>query len=74
MKKFDIVKLINEQSCKKYGLNNDMHGIFVEENLNMLKILFFNPKSTGDYILRDIEKQDIQIDDEKLPKEIQNVF
>lgn len=71
MKKLDLIRLINEKPYVKNNLQKDMHGIVVNE-INPISVLFFNPKNIGNYaIVKIINVQDIIVEKEKLPKEIQ---
>ncbi len=70
MKKFDLIKLKNEEPYKQYNLEKNMHGIVLECNYNILNVLFFNPKNLGDYIIIKISKNDVVEEKEKLPENI----
>ena len=70
MKKFDLIKLINEKPYLKNNLEKDMHGIFVEERGDFLAVLFFNPKNVGDYAVIDIKRNDVVVEKEALPNEV----
>ncbi len=72
MKKFDLITLKNEEPYYKHNLEKDMHGIILENNLNTLKVLFFNPKNQGEYIVAKINACDVVADKEKLPENILN--
>lgn len=70
MKKFDLIKLKNEEPYRQYNLEKNMHGIVLECNFNILNVLFFNPKNLGDYIIIKIRKNDVVEEKEKLPENI----
>lgn len=72
MKKYNIVKLINEKPYSAYGLEKDMRGIVIEEVSNTSKVLFFNPQNVGDYTISTLNNRDLICEEEQLPKEIKN--
>lgn len=67
MKKFDLVRLINEKNYLKNGLKKDVRGIVVCVNLSFVDVLFFNPENIGDYAIVKVDKSDIAEEKEKLP-------
>lgn len=67
MKKFDLVRLINERKYLNNGLKKDMRGIVVTEGLSFVEVLFFNPDNVGDFAIVPIDKNDIVMENEKLP-------
>ena len=71
MKKLDLVKLINDKQYLKHNLQKDMRGIVVgcEKNGKVLT-LFFNPHNIGEYVVVEINSQDIIVEKEKLPKDM----
>lgn len=74
MKKFDLVKLINN---KPYLLNNlkiGDHGLIIEIVLDKIKVLFFNQQNIGDYAVIDIKIEDLEREEQKLPNNILNEF
>lgn len=70
MKKLDLVKLINERPYIENGLQKDMHGIVISENVVVVDVLFFNPQNIGNYEIVNVSVRDLIIDKEKLPNEI----
>ena len=71
MKKLDLVKLVNEKPYMKNNLQKDMHGIVVSEDFNEIVVLFFNPQNIGDYAVVNIRTEDIVVEKEKLPNDMQ---
>lgn len=71
MKKFDLVKLINEKPYIKNNLQKDMHGIVISEYLDTVIVLFFNPQNIGNYAIVNISIYDLIVEKEKLPDKIQ---
>ena len=73
MKKFDIVKLIDDTHYVNYNLKNNMHGIVINIYGNeKADILFFNPQNEGDYAVILINIKDVVLEKETLPKDIQS--
>lgn len=72
MKKLELVRLINDKQYLKHNLQKDMRGIVVscEKNEKVLT-LFFNPHNMGEYVVVEINSQDIIVEKEKLPKDMQ---
>ena len=71
MKKLDLVKLINEKPYIENNLHINMYGIVISENVNTIAVLFFNPQNIGNYAIVNVNKQDLILDKEQLPDEIQ---
>jgi len=71
MKKLDLVKLVNEKPYLKNNLQKDMRGIVVDVKLKENLVLFFNPNNIDDYVIVNINGNDIYLEKEKLPTEIQ---
>lgn len=71
MKQFDLVKLINDKPYKSKNLHTNMHGIVIDSKKDELKILLFNTENLGDYVVADINEQDVIIEENTLPNEIQ---
>lgn len=71
MKKFDLVKLINEKPYIKNNLQKNMHGIVVNVDTSIIAVLFFNPQNEDQYAIFNVNISDLIIDKEKIPKEIQ---
>ena len=71
MKKFDLVKLVNEKPYLKNNLQKDMRGIVVDVKLKENLVLFFNPINIDDYAIVNIDINDIYLEKEKLPIDIQ---
>ena len=72
MKKFDLVKLINDKPYAKNNLSKDLHGIIVDVNDFNVLALFFNPQNVGDYAVVKINKKDIIEENEAIPENIKN--
>ncbi len=72
MKKFDLIKIINNRIIEKYNLPKDIHGVILDINdNNCAEVLLFNPNNVGDYIILKINNSDFVLEKEKLPKNIQ---
>lgn len=71
MKIFDLVKLINEKNYSRNNLKNDIRGIVVEIFADNIDVLFFNPQNIGDYAIVNVKSNDVVLEDEKLPVNIQ---
>ena len=72
MKKLQLVKLVNEKPYLKNNLQNGMHGIVVDENLNNISVLFFNPQNVGSYAVINVYVKDIVLEKENLPDKMKN--
>ena len=70
VKKYDLVRLINDGEYKKYGVKNNSRGILLEKDRLGAKVLFFNPKNVGEYVIAEIKNEDLAVEKEKLPKTI----
>ncbi len=71
MKKFELIKIINEKPYLKHNLSKDMHGIVLEKLGETLNVLFFNPKNIGDFVVvKNIRQTDINVEKEQLPEEM----
>lgn len=71
MKKFDLVRIINEEPYLKNNLKKDMYGVIINIIENTLEVLFFNPQNMGDYAIICVRAKDVECQSEKLPIEIQ---
>ena len=71
MKKFDLVKLINEKPYIKNNLQKNMHGIVINVDVSTIAVLFFNPQNEDQYAIVNVNIRDLIIDKEKIPNEIQ---
>ena len=70
MKEYDLVLLKNSDKYKNYNLMDNSHGIVTEINFATVSVLFFNDKNIGEYIIAEIDKNDLEIMKEKLPAKI----
>lgn len=70
MKQFDLVNLKNNKPYIKYNLQKDYKGIIVDKSNNQLNILFFNPKNLGQYIIINVNEQDVEPNNEQLPQNL----
>lgn len=70
MKKFNLILLKNEKPYIKNNLKSGEHGIVVGCKDNVLDVLFFNPKNQGDYIIVEINVNDVIEEKEKLPDNV----
>lgn len=71
MKRLDLIKLINEKPYVINNLNKGMHGVVMNETSYGIAVLFFNPHNIGEYAIVNVKRQDIVLEKEKLPPEIQ---
>ncbi|MFQ6752341.1 MAG: hypothetical protein ACLRFL_02090 [Clostridia bacterium] len=74
MKKYDLVKLINESPYLKYNLTKNAHGIIINSYIDTMDVMFFNPQNYGDYIIVKIKAQDLILEKEKLPNKVIKEF
>ena len=72
MNKFDLIKLINEKPYIKNNLRKNEYGIILDKVNEDYNILFFNSENIGEYIIINVQQQDIVLEDEKLPQSIVN--
>ena len=72
MKKLEIIKLINEVPYLKNNLTKNLHGIILEKSKTKSKVLFFNPQNVGRYAIVEVNNQDIILENETLPINIEN--
>lgn len=72
MKRFDLIKLINNRPYKDFNLEKDMHGIVMDLNSNNFDVLFFNPHNKADFIIVKIDAHDVMLENEKLTEEMKN--
>lgn len=70
MKEYDLVLLKNSDKYKNYNLTENSHGIVTKINFAWVSVLFFNDKNVGEYIIAEIDKNDLEIMKEKLPAKI----
>lgn len=70
MKEYDLVLLKNSDKYKNYNLTENSHGIVTEINFARVSVLFFNDKNVGEYVIAEIDKNDVEIMKEKLPAKI----
>ncbi len=61
MKKYDIVELISEKYYANHNLKQQTIGIILEKNNQTIKIMFFNPKNNGDYLVLDVQENDVRL-------------
>ena len=71
MKTLDLVRLINDKPYNDLGLNEGMHGIVINADNQDADIMFFNPQNIDDYIIVKIRANDMKLENEKLPKQVQ---
>lgn len=73
MKKYNVVKLINmSDKYKGYNLYLDAVGVVIDSYQNKSKIMFFNAYNEGDYSYIEVENNDIEIIEDKVPIEFIN--
>lgn len=73
MKKYDIVKLVNEKPYKQNNLQKDMRGI-VFKIQDGVDVLFFNNLDTKDYAIVNIEENDLIVESQTLPEQLRQEF
>ena len=71
MKKGDLVKVVNEKTREALSPGEDSRGIVLKVFAHTADVLFFHPKITGEYIIRELEQSDLIVESEKLPEEIE---
>lgn len=71
MNKYDLVKLLNDTLYLINNLKKNMHGIVVGGNSKFVDVLFFNPHNLGDYAIVNVNANDLIVEKEKLPDQIQ---
>lgn len=72
MKKGDLVKVLNEKTRERLSLGVDSHGIVLKVFSRSADVLFFHPKVLGEYIIKELSLQDLLVESDTLPKEIEN--
>lgn len=72
MKRFDLVKLINDDKYKDNGVFSGFHGIILNTNLNDSEVLFFNKQILGEVIKVKISNNDLKVENAELPENIKN--
>lgn len=72
MKKFDLVKLINDSNHKEKGLFNGIRGIVIEINNSDSEVLFLNNKILGEAIKVIVLNKDLEVEKAELPQVIKN--
>ncbi len=70
MKKFDLVRLVNDKDYKNLNLEKDIRGVVLGRQEKLISVLFFNPHNTSDYAIIDIKKEDLTLEKAKLPLEV----
>lgn len=73
MKKYDIVKLVNETPYKQNNLQKDMRGIIFRIR-DCVEVLFFNNLDTKDYAIVNINKNDLVVENQTLPEQLRQDF
>ena len=71
MKKGDLVKVVNEKTREALSLGEDSHGIVLKVFARTADVLFFHPKVLGEFIIRSLSLQDLLVESETLPQEIE---
>ena len=71
MKKGDLVKVLNEKTRERLSLGVDSHGIVLKVFSRSADVLFFHPKVLGEYIIKELSLQDLLVESDTLPKEIE---
>lgn len=74
MKKYDLIRLINNMPYKKYGIEKNTHGIIIDNLQNYVKALFNNPRNDDEFTLICVNKSDVDLDKEIIPENIKNVL
>ena len=66
-----IVKLINlKEDYKQHNLHLDAIGLVVNQKSNIVTVMFFNFKNSGEYATVDVDVKDITLLDFELPDNI----
>ena len=71
MKKGDLVKIANEKMQKALSIDKEARGIVLKISSEIADILFFNPKIVGEYIIKEVALRDLSLENEVLPKAIE---
>ena len=71
MNKGDLVKVVNEKTRDRLSIGPDSRGIVLKVFARTADVLFFHPKLLGEYIIRSLSLQDVLIESETLPQEIE---
>lgn len=72
MKNFNLIQLKNAKPYKKNNLQENMHGIIIENGINFSKVLFFNSNNLGESALVLIDNLDFIIMKEELTSDLKN--
>lgn len=67
MKKMDLITLKKDIKLSKDVLTKGMNGIVLGEKEQLIKVLFFNPKNIGDYLIADIDSLDVILEETEVP-------
>ena len=66
-----IVKLINlKEDYKQHNLHLDAIGLVVKQKSNIVTVMFFNFKNSGEYATVDVDVKDVKLLDFELPDNI----
>ncbi len=69
--KYKIVKLKKEnEEYKKHGLRVGMLGLLLKEHKNKYSVLFFNSFNQGDYLVLQINREDLETTEMILPEKL----
>ena len=69
--KNNIVKLINcKQEYKDKNLHEGIHGLVLSTKKDKAEVLFLNDNNIGEYAVAIVDKEDLIIEKEELPKNI----
>ena len=72
MKKLDLVKHKDDRLYKRHNLIKNTHGIVIDINYDNADVIFFNSHNVGDCAIVNVKTTDLDLDTEKLPKEIES--
>lgn len=65
-----FVELINAEPYKQYNLTDNMPGMAVEENGEIITVIFFNPYNCGKGVFADVRKNDLRRVEEEFPEQL----
>ena len=71
MKKGSLVIIANEKTRKTLGIDKEARGVVLKIRSGKADVLFFNPKNVGEYIIKEVVLCDLSLENEALPKEIE---
>lgn len=65
-----FVELINAEPYKQYNLTDNMTGMAVEVNGEIITVIFFNPYNCGKGVFADVRKNDLRRVEGEFPEQL----